>query len=413
MLHLKLPDAVVPGAPHRRTSRPRATSHAPREPRPVAPLVPEAGVGQFELFRDAVVVADIDTGQIVQWNPAAEHLFGYSATESIGRHVESLMPPAVAKLYRLRLEHYRRTGEAAVLNGRAPLEMLAQTSSGAEIRVEMSLAPLGASTSSATVHGGARHILLMFRDATPPKQTELHTLDAVRAQSARANTEARLKMSQDLLPDSVREMDTALARARIAATRLARLAKQDASTRPQRVALMARVVELRTEQVRRALQHITDAAACQAGTFQLDAERVNLVPLLSRVVTATRTRSATHQIRLAAPQGLTALVDGPRIEQVVHELILQAIRRNPRGCWIDVDLRRPLAGVARVEVRDYGRHLSTRERERLPHAPRSDRSWLVIEHIVKQHQGSLSIETLAEGGLRVALTLPTHRQSHV
>jgi signal transduction histidine kinase len=130
-------------------------------------------------------------------------------------------------------------------------------------------------------------------------------------------------------------------------------------------------------------------------------------------VAVARARATAHQIRFAAPQGLTALVDGPRLAQVVQDLILQAIRRNPRGCWIDVDLRRPLAGLARIEVRDYGRHLSARERERLPDEPRPDRSWFVIKHIVAQHHGNLSVELLPEGGLRVTVTLPTHRPSRV
>jgi len=298
-----------------------------------------------------------------------------------------------------------------VLNGRAPLGMSVLTRSGAEIRVEMSLAPMEPQL-AASADDPVRHILLMFRDASLATRADAPGLEAARAESARAETEAQLHMSQDLLHDSVRELDLAFARARLAAARLARLAIHEATARPQRVALMARVVELRTEQVRHALQEITDAAACQTNSLQLDAERVNLVPLIGRTVTAARARSAAHQIRFGAPQGLTALVNGQRLAQVVQDLILQAIRRNPRGCWIYVDLRRPLAGLARIEVRDYGRHLSHRERERLPDEPRTDRSWFVIKHIVALlHHRNLAIESLAEGGLRVTITLPTHRPS--
>src|SRR4051812_46996881 len=41
--------------------------------------------------RDAVVVAD-DAGLVLFWNPAAEELFGYAASEIIGRPVTDLMP---------------------------------------------------------------------------------------------------------------------------------------------------------------------------------------------------------------------------------------------------------------------------------------------------------------------------------
>jgi PAS domain S-box-containing protein len=408
MLRLRLPDAETSGASRSRAVRPRVQNHSPRKYHPTSPSLSEAGAGLFELFRDAVVAADLNTGQIVLWNPAAEALFGYPAAEAMSMQVESLMPPAVARLHRERVAHFARTREAAVLNGRSPLGMSVLTRSGDEVRVEMSLAPMEPEPPGSALDP-VRHILLMFRDARPAAQPDFQALEVARAESARAETEAKLHMSQDLLHDSVRELDTAFARARRAAAQLARLAQRDAIRRPQRVALMARVVELRTEGVRHALQQIGDAAAYQTGSLQLETERVNLVPLIGQTVTAARARSVAHQIRFAAPQGLTALADGPRIAQVVQDLILQAIRRNPRGSWIDVDLRRPLAGLARIEVRDYGRHLSPRERERLPDRPRPDRTWFLVKHVVAQHRGNLAIETLAEGGLRVTITLPTHR----
>ena len=37
------------------------------------------GIGSlFEKVRDAVIVADAETQQIVHWNPAATNIFGYS-----------------------------------------------------------------------------------------------------------------------------------------------------------------------------------------------------------------------------------------------------------------------------------------------------------------------------------------------
>ena len=46
---------------------------------------PEAlGIGKlFERIRDAVIVADAETQQIVLWNPAATRIFGYSASEAL------------------------------------------------------------------------------------------------------------------------------------------------------------------------------------------------------------------------------------------------------------------------------------------------------------------------------------------
>jgi signal transduction histidine kinase len=147
----------------------------------------------------------------------------------------------------------------------------------------------------------------------------------------------------------------------------------------------------------------------ESGTFELDGERVNLVPLLARIVGAARTRANAHRLSLGAPQGLTAQCDPRRVESVVHDLIERAIRRNPRGCWIDLDLRRPLGGIARIEVRDYGRTVSERERKELVSPLPADRGWLVNRYIVERHGGSLSVEFPPDGGVRVVVVLPTHR----
>jgi signal transduction histidine kinase len=100
--------------------------------------------------------------------------------------------------------------------------------------------------------------------------------------------------------------------------------------------------------------------------------------------------------------------DPRRVEEVLRNLIDQSVARNPRGSLIDVDLRRPLVGLACIEVRDYGRRPSNADRERLPDGATPDRQWYLCRHIVEQHGGELSIEFPQEGGLRVNVTLPTH-----
>ena len=112
-------------------------------------------------------------------------------------------------------------------------------------------------------------------------------------------------------------------------------------------------------------------------------------------------------MRLATRQGLTAPADTQRIEQVVRLLLEQACRRNPRGCWMDIELKRPLVGLARLEVRDYGRPLSAEQRARLV-SPNGRDGWLTVcRYIVDKHGGTLNLEFPSEGGVRMVLTLPT------
>jgi PAS domain S-box-containing protein len=166
-------------------------------------------------------------------------LFGYSVAEAVGRPVEMLMPPAVALLNRERIAHYRRTGEDEVLKGRGPLGIPVLNRDGGELRVELSMQPL----EMAGAPSGA--ILLTFRDASCEKHAELSALQAARAESARADSETKLRRCEALLRDSTRELERPVARARRAAARLARMAS-DVDVEPRRLALLAQVIEGRS-----------------------------------------------------------------------------------------------------------------------------------------------------------------------
>jgi PAS domain S-box-containing protein len=357
----------------------------------------------FVLSRDALVVGDVASGRIVRWNPAAERLFGYPAAQAIGRPMGTLMPAPVARLHHEQLSYYARTGHADALIGRAELPIFAIGSSGEDVRVEYSLAPLEARGQP------TRYVLLTFRDARCDQRQEQHASAAARAESARREADMRLQHLAMLVADSTRELRDSAARARRTTARLVRMAASDRRERPDRLARLARVADCRVARLQRAIDDADEIAAIQGRAFELDCHRINLVPLAGRIVADVRSRAPAHKVKLASPQGLTALVDARRIERVLRDVIERAIRRNPRGCWIDIDLSRPLSGTARLEVRDYGRRLSPREREQLVNHAMSSRGWWLDRFIVEQHGGSIGLEWPAEGGVRVVISLPTQR----
>jgi two-component system sensor kinase FixL len=350
--------------------------------------------------RDALVLIDLDTDRILRWNPAAERLFGYAAEDVIGRDVELVMPPGLAHLHRARMAYYRRSGDTSDLLDR-PLSVFALHRSGAELRVELSVTPLA--------RPGARlsWALLAFRDASSQQQLELASTGAAHTEATTRQLETQLQQCQQLLRETTRELAEPLARARRAASRLARLSCDGRAPTPERLGLLAQVVEAHARDVQQALEHIGTIATIYDGAFEIRADRVNLVPLVGRVVADMRASVPRHHLKLSAPQGLTAMCDASRVATVVVDLIDRAVRRNPRGCWIDVDLRRPLSGMAQIEVRDYGRRVSARERARL--ADGHDGGWFINRHVLEQHGGTLSLEYPPEGGVRVALSLPTRR----
>jgi PAS domain S-box-containing protein len=348
---------------------------------------------------DAVIVGDTQTGRIASWNPAAERLFGWSAAEAIGQPIEILMPPAIVGLHQHGLALYRHSGRGNLIDSGAPIEVPALTRDGVEIRVELSLVNLDGPG------GTNRYVLATLRDTSGRRRADLQTAGAIRAESARQAAEEALRQHHRRLQAGAADLQRELARLQRSAERLSATAR----IRPERPDVRARVVESRTRRVRCMLDELAAFEAAQANNLELRAERVNLVPLLSRVVSDMRARGTRCRVNAALPQGLTALVDPQRIEQVVRTLLEQAVRRNRHGCWIDVELRRPLVGLARIEVRDIGRPISDTVRRQLQDPSCWERGLALSRSVAELHGGTLEVDFPLEGGVRVVVTLPTQR----
>src|SRR6185437_10593353 len=68
----------------------------------------------LETVPDAIIVID-DRGLVQSFSPAAERLFGYTATQVIGQNVKMLMPEPYRGEHDGYLDRYRRTGERRII----------------------------------------------------------------------------------------------------------------------------------------------------------------------------------------------------------------------------------------------------------------------------------------------------------
>jgi PAS domain S-box-containing protein len=77
-------------------------------------------------------------GEIVEFNPAAEKMFGHRRSQAIGGQLADLIiPKSLREKHRDGLARYRATGEAPVLGKR--LELMAMRSDGSEFPVELAI----------------------------------------------------------------------------------------------------------------------------------------------------------------------------------------------------------------------------------------------------------------------------------
>lgn len=88
-----------------------------------------------ESAQDAIYSNKLD-GTIMAWNAEAERLFGYSATEALGRGARMLVPPDISDEERQILDDVKADRRVA------HFETLRRTKSGRDIRVSVSISPI-------------------------------------------------------------------------------------------------------------------------------------------------------------------------------------------------------------------------------------------------------------------------------
>ena len=89
---------------------------------------------------DAVVTMD-GTGRVVEWNPQAETIFGYSRDEAVGRALaELIIPVRLREAHAKGMQRYLSTGEHRILGRRIEIEALRKN--GSEFPVELTVIPL-------------------------------------------------------------------------------------------------------------------------------------------------------------------------------------------------------------------------------------------------------------------------------
>ncbi len=85
---------------------------------------------------DGIIAIDHD-GRVVEFNPAAQHLFGYSAEEVMGKDVSVLMPEPDRSQHAQYVEHYLETGEERIIGiGR---EVTARRKDGTTFPIHLSV----------------------------------------------------------------------------------------------------------------------------------------------------------------------------------------------------------------------------------------------------------------------------------
>jgi signal transduction histidine kinase len=256
------------------------------------------------------------------------------------------------------------------------------------------------------------------------QQAEQRMRRALEAEhEARLDAEAALHVRDEFLSIAAHELRNPLAclslHAQVALQRLSRNEHADAT----RTELSLQSISQQATRLSRLLDRLLDVSRLEADHLALHLQRrpTDLTVLLEQVVNSTRAGTDRHPIVLETPASVQAWIDPLRLEQVLANLLDNAIKHSPHGEPIVVTLSQPLPGTLELAVSDHGIGIPIEARdqifERFFQARPEDATQglglglYVSRQIVELHGGEIRAEFPADGGTRFVVTLPTSTEA--
>ncbi len=174
-----------------------------------------------------------------------------------------------------------------------------------------------------------------------------------------------------------------------------------------------------TRRLTRLVDDLLDASRLQTGHLSLEFRPIALNELVSQSVEMAHSLANGQQIVLAEPHGevIMANADGGRLQQVLLNLLNNAIIYAPNSERIEVRLRR-VDGEAEIQVQDHGPGIPASE---IPHlfsrffqVARPDRparrglglGLYIARQVVEAHGGTITVESTEGKGTTFTVRLP-------
>jgi PAS domain S-box-containing protein len=346
----------------------------------------------LDSIQDFAVIASDAQGIITFWNPGAERLFGFSAQEAVGQDVALIFTPEDREAG----EHRRET-ETARAEGCAVNERWHIRKNGERFFASGMVRPILANT------GHVQGFTKVCRDITQRKRL----MEALEEADRRKN---------EFIAMLGHELRNPLA----AIQNAVQLSKGEDGA--EHAAWSQRVIERQAKQISRLLEDLLDVSRSRLGMMQLQKEAIDVRAIIQRAVDAVRPLIETRQHELAistAPGPLQVLADPGRIEQVLVNLLANAIKYTEPGGVITLRARAEDSHVV-LEVEDNGMGIAP---EAMPHifdlfaqsSAARERSQgglglglTLVKRIVEMHGGAVLAQSDGPGkGSRFTVRLPT------
>jgi PAS domain S-box-containing protein len=354
---------------------------------------------------DDVIVSKTLEGVITSWNGAAERLFGWTAAESIGKHITLIIPrerwaeedDVLARIRRgERVDHF---------------ETVRVTKDGRFVDVSITVSPVR--DASGRIVGASK----IARDISERRRLEDARVAALaREREARQQAEALSRTKDELLATVSHELRTPL-NSIFGWARMMQSSDMDDSARMRALNAIIRNVSA----LGRLVEDLLDLSRVVTGRMRLDLRLVDIISVVEAAMETVRPAADAKGITLATTtHGSIGMIRAApdRLQQVVWNLLMNAVKFTPTGGRVDVSLQRARS-MLEMQVSDTGEGIAP---ELLPHIfdafRQGDNSstrrygglglgLTLVRQLVELHGGQVRAESRGKnGGATFTVTLP-------
>ena len=335
---------------------------------------------------ESIITID-EHGTCESANQAVEKMFGYDASEILGKNVSMLMPTPYSEAHDSYIANYLRTGEKKIIGiGR---DVVGRRRDGSEFPLHLSVSE---------VRLGDRRIFTGFlQDLSERKEYEARLVQSERLAAVGEAIASVAHESRNLL----QKIQISLELSRLTSVGDDALGEQLDN------------IEAASDGLFALLEEVRDYAA----PLKIDAALHGLRGLVTEAwnIAAGAVPESEAQLQFVEPQDISLQIDRFRMLRVFRNLFENAIAACPEPIKITVSVTESHAGVkpaVSISVQDNGPGLNEEQKRRIFEPFFTTKSkgtglgMAIAQKIVSAHGGSLSVDEESVGGAKFCITLP-------
>jgi len=276
--------------------------------------------------------------------------------------------------------------------------------------------PTESYTSLVTENERMRTIALLQQKAQA-LEAEIEERKAIEQELEHREAELRdaVASRDEFLSVAAHELRTPLTGLRLVAQLLVREKERNRELTANQLQSALSALDSQTEKLNQLVARLLDRAQIEAGKLRIQPTPTDLVSLVSSVLDE-RYQGDRNRFVFNAPDHIEAVVDPIRFEQVISNLLANAVKFSPPGSAVMIDLSHNSGGGIRLAVTDHGVGIPADQREAVferfhqahsdPHRVGMGLGLYITREIVRLHGGTVCVEEPEHPGTRIVVTLP-------